>query len=111
MNTFKLAALALPLAFVSGAALGEDLGFMLTNGSSYDLMVFQTSPSGVDSWEEDVLGDNYLPSGNQVPVTIADGRDVCVYDIRFQFDGADPLEVYGVDLCEFDGTEFTLFDN
>jgi hypothetical protein len=111
MKNLTLAAgLALSIVLFPGASLAEDLQFMLTNASSYDLMVFQTSPSGVESWEEDVLADAYLPSGNQVPITIADGRDVCIYDMRYQFDGADPLELFEVDLCELDGGEYTLSD-
>ena len=111
MSKFTLAAaLALSVTVLPGAALAEDLQFMLTNLSSYDLMVFQTSPSDVQSWEDDLLGENYLPSGNQVTVNIRDGRDVCLYDIRFQFDGAEPYEEYGVDLCNLDGGEYTLSD-
>ena len=110
MKRLNLAALlALPLMAFPGMALAEDLQFMLTNLSSRDLVVFQTSPSGVETWEEDVLDSAYLPSGNQVPVTIADGRDYCVYDMRFIMDDENALEHYEVDLCSMD--EYTLYDS
>lgn len=103
--------LALGTALALGAttsALAEDLDFTLENQSSRNLMVFQTSPSGVDSWEEDVLGSYMLPSGNYINVTIADGRDHCVYDMRFIMEDEAVLEHYEVDLCEL-GT-YTLYD-
>lgn len=90
------------------AAFAEDLTFQLTNLSSRALAVFQTSPSGTESWEEDVFGDNYLPAGNTVPVTIADGMDVCVYDMRFTMEDEAVLEHYEIDLCELG--EYTLYD-
>lgn len=98
-----LSVLALP-----SIAQAEDLTIMLTNMSSRALVHFQTSPTGVESWEEDVLGDNYLPSGNEVPVVIGDGRDVCVYDMRFEMEDEAILEEYEVDLCETES--YTLSD-
>jgi hypothetical protein len=94
--------------FSTTAAFAEDLTFQLTNLSSRALVVFQTSPSGTDSWEEDVFGDSIMPSGNTVPVTIADGQDVCVYDMRFIMDDEAVLEHYEIDLCELG--EYTLSD-
>ncbi|MBU1175646.1 MAG: hypothetical protein KKH72_09615 [Alphaproteobacteria bacterium] len=109
MKSFTLAvALTLPVLTFPAAAQAEDLEFMLTNLSSRALVIFQTSPTGVESWEEDVFGENYLPSGNQVPITIADGRDVCVYDLRFVMEDEAVLEHFEVDLCEMG--EYTLQD-
>ncbi len=101
-----LAALALVAAPVS--AFAEDLTFMLTNSSSLAVKSFFTSPVGVDKWEEDVFGENYLPSGNQVNVTIADGRDVCTYDMKFILEDDSEYTENGVDLCELG--EYTLSD-
>lgn len=110
MKKINLAsALALTVLAFPGVALAEDLQFMLTNLSSRDLLYFQTSPSGIESWEEDVLGSNYLPSGNQVPVNIADGREHCVYDMRFIMEDESVLEHYEVDLCSMG--EYTLSDS
>lgn len=103
-----LMAVSLLGAAVSNAH-AEDLEIMLTNMSSQALYVFQASPSGVESWEEDVLGDAILPSGNEVPVIIADGRDVCFYDMRFIMENDAVLEAYEYDLCETES--FTLYDS
>ena len=91
------------------AAQAEDLTFMLTNTSSYAVKAFFTSPADVEAWEEDVFGDGFLPSGNQVPITIADGRDTCVYDMKFVLEDDSEFIEPGVDLCEMG--EYTLSDN
>jgi hypothetical protein len=103
------AALAALLVVTPAApAFAEDLEILLVNMSDRALAAFYTSPSGEESWEEDVFGDGYLPSGNQVPVIIADGRDVCYYDLAFVMEDGAELEAYGYDLCE--EPTFTLYD-
>jgi hypothetical protein len=102
------ALVATTLAIVPVAALAEDLTFVLTNGSSYAVKSFFTSPADVDNWEEDVFGENYLPSGNQVNVTIGDGREQCTYDLKFVLEDDSEYVESGIDLCELG--EYTLSD-
>lgn len=109
----KLATLALAAAGIvafSGVALAEDLTFQLTNKSSYTITKFFTSPTTTDNWEEDVFGDGVLPSGNTVPITVADGSDQCIYDMKFVPEGADEFVVNGIDLCKLAGNEYVLSD-
>ena len=101
-------AAALLLVTLPGAALAEDLVFTLTNNSSYAVKNFYTSPADVENWEEDVFGEKYLPAGNFVDVTIGDGRDVCVYDMKFVLEDDSEFVEQGVDLCELG--EYTLSD-
>ncbi len=98
----------LVLAALPGSALAEDLTFTLTNGSSYAVKSFFTSPADVDDWEEDVFGDKYLPAGNYVSVTIGDGREQCIYDMRFVLEDDSEFLEKGIDLCELG--EYTLSD-
>lgn len=80
-------AAAAALLLVSGAAArAEDLTITLTNATSATMTEFYTSPTGEESWEEDVFGDGTLGPGESVQVTIADGRDVCDYDLKFEFE-------------------------
>lgn len=109
----KLSTLALAAASIivlAAPAFAEDLTFQLTNRSSYSITNFYTSPTTTDTWEEDVFGDGVLPSGNTVPVSIADGSDQCIYDMKFVPEGADEFVVDGIDLCHLDGGEYTLSD-
>lgn len=93
-------------ALVAGAltclavpAVAQDLDFVLINQSGYDVVAFYAAPTDVDSWEEDILGNDILESGYRVTVTIADGRSQCDYDLRFEFDDGDVMEDTA-DLCE-----------
>jgi hypothetical protein len=101
-------AAALFLAILPGAAQAEDLVFTLTNSSSYAVKSFFTSPADIDNWEEDVFGENYLPAGNYVDVTIGDGREQCVYDMKFILEDDSEFVEKAVDLCELG--EYTLSD-
>jgi hypothetical protein len=101
-------AAALLLLSLPGVALAEDLTFKLTNNSSFALKNFYTSPVDVENWEEDVFGEQYLPAGNFVEVTIGDGRETCVYDIKFVLEDDSEFVEQGVDLCALG--EYTLSD-
>lgn len=114
METFemftRLAASVAALALISlpSAAFAEDLVFQLTNESSLVITNFYTSPATTDVWEEDVFGDSVFPAGNTVEVTIADGSDQCVYDMKFVAEDGSELIESGIDLCELG--EYTLTD-
>lgn len=90
------------------AAFAEDLTFTLTNASSLAVKSFFTSPADTDKWEEDVFGEKYLPAGNTVDVTIGDGRETCVYDMKFVMENDSELVENGIDLCSLG--EYTLSD-
>lgn len=99
-----LAALPLP-------ALAEDLQFQLTNGSSQTIAYFYTSPTNTDQWQEDVFGDGVFPAGNTVAISIADGSDQCVYDMKFVTESGSEFIESAIDLCELNGNEYTLTDS
>jgi hypothetical protein len=100
MKSTRIGALvALLTSAMTFPSLAEDLVFMLDNQSSYDIREFYASPVGVDNWEEDILGASILESGDAGRVTIADGRDVCEYDVRVVFSDGDVVED-STDLCD-----------
>jgi hypothetical protein len=93
---------------VAAPAFAQDLTITIENTSSMALAQFFTSPADVDEWEEDVFGDGVLPSGNTIDVTIADGREQCVYDLKFVMESGQ--EIVGTqDMCA--EPTFTLSDN
>lgn len=102
-NIIRLAA-GLSAAFfvMAGTAQAEDLVFTLINKTDSTLERFYTSPVGVDNWEEDVFGKDVLEPGESIKITIADGRRVCKYDMRFEFTEDSNLEDLEdtQDLCE-----------
>ena len=76
---FAFAALA---TLMATPALAEDLVFTLVNDSSHTITEMYVSPVGVDQWGENILFGAVEP-GVSGDVTIADGLDVCDYDLRF----------------------------
>lgn len=103
MGFWKFSAVLATAGIVSvGAASAEDLVFTLKNGTNSVLTEFYTSPVNVNEWEEDVLGRDVLSPGESVRVTIADGRKVCKYDMRFEFTEESDLDTTTdtQDLCE-----------
>lgn len=75
-------ALAALATLVATPALAEDLVFTLVNDSSHTIVEMYVSPVGEDQWGENILLGAVDPgvSGN---VTIADGLEVCDYDLRY----------------------------
>ncbi|MGV8937542.1 MAG: hypothetical protein ACOH2J_10495 [Allorhizobium sp.] len=94
-------ALAL-LTFSTVPSYADDLVFTLKNGTKSVLTRFYSSPVGVDQWEEDVFGTQVLNPGESIEITIADGRTVCKYDMRFEFEEGSNLDTTEdtQDLCE-----------
>lgn len=107
MRKMKIAFLSAAFVLSAGASYAEDLVFTLKNGTNSVLNNFHASPVGVDKWEDDIFGQDTLGPGESMQITIADGRDVCDYDMRFEFQG-DALETTTdtQDLCELG--EYTI---
>ena len=95
-----LAGAAIAAAISVAPAYAEDLAFMLDNQSSGAIQEFYASPVGVDDWEEDILGTDILGAGDASRITIADGRDVCEYDLKIVFDDASEMEERSINLCD-----------
>lgn len=100
LHLLLAAAAALCCATVSAQA--EDLVFNLKNGTNSVLTRFYTSPVGVNQWEDDVFGEQVLEPGESIEITIADGRTVCRYDMRFEFEEGSNLDTTEdrQDLCK-----------
>lgn len=97
----RLFAGLIPLCLIAATAQAEDLYITLVNDTPATVTHFYTSPVGVDSWEEDVLGAGVIAPGETVQLVIADGRDVCEYDMLFvvAVDGEAGELVDTQDLC------------
>lgn len=98
-SVLRSALVALSLSFAAAPAFAQDLVFTLSNDSVADLYYFYASPTNVSDWEEDILGNDILYSGESAQITIADGRTQCDYDLRMEFSDGDVLEDTA-DLCE-----------
>lgn len=94
-------------ALLATPALAEDLVFTLVNDSSYTIVEMNVSPVGEELWGENILNVDAVTPGMSGDVTIADGLDVCDYDLRFVTDdGTEATKEQN--LCEIN--TFTIND-
>lgn len=110
MGKFTLGlAVAGALALTSTASLAQyDRRVLIVNGTSQTMMYFYASHVDAPTWEEDILGNSVLPSGNQVVINIDDGSGYCRYDVKAVFaDGSEAIEP-GLNVCEVG--RFTFYD-
>ena len=99
----SFARLALPLAIALASALPAtalDRRVEIINNTGFTIVEFYGSNTGSDSWEEDILGTDVLPSGSSVVINFDDASGYCKFDFRAVFEDGDVLERAGVNVCE-----------
>lgn len=103
-----LAAAAFSLVGLAGAASADDLNreVEIVNQTGYTIVSFYGSHTDTNSWQEDVFGEDVLPSGNSVVVDFDDDTGYCIFDLRAEFEDGEVLEQFGVDVCEIDTVTF-----
>jgi hypothetical protein len=93
--------------FIATPVLAEDLVFTLVNDSSHSITEMYVSPVDQDQWGENILMVDAVDPGVSGDVTIADGLEVCDYDLRFvTAEGAESEQTQN--LCEL--ATFTVTD-
>lgn len=88
----------------TAAAGVAEVKFNLENATSYTLTHLYLSPAATDEWENDILGEQTVAAGETAEVSIDDGVESCMYDLRADFDDGDAIDVRGVDVCKIEGT-------
>ena len=87
-------------AGLAGPALAQDRRVRIINDTGYPIVQFFGSNKGTNSWEEDILGAQVLPSGSSVVIDFDDGTGYCVFDFRAVFSDGDELVRNGINVCE-----------
>jgi hypothetical protein len=101
MFHFKKAALAAVLSVAAAfPALALDRRVTIINNTGYTIVNFFGSNTGTNSWEEDILGRDVLPSGSSVVINFNDGTGYCMFDFLAIFDDGEQLIREGVNICE-----------
>jgi hypothetical protein len=101
---YALAAIA---TLIATPILADDLVFTLVNDSSHSITEMYVSPVGEDQWGENILTVDAVEPGVSGDVTIADGLEVCDYDLRIvTAEGAEAEQTQN--LCEI--ATFTVED-
>lgn len=92
----------------SAGAQTDPINFTLTNDTEYTLTHLYISLPSTDEWEEDIFGADVLAPGETFNISIDDGLDECVYDIRADFEDGDSIQIAEVDFCELDGADLVV---
>lgn len=92
--------LAACMTFAAGSAMAEDLAFTLNNATSAAITEFYLSPTNVNDWEENLLGNDTLSAGQSTQISVEDGRTTCVYDIKAVLKDGREADDRGINLCE-----------
>ena len=85
-------------AFVSMTFAGAQ-DFVLVNNTGADIYTVNISPSGVNDWEEDILGRDVLENGESVTVTFGLGNTP-LWDIQAVFENGTSISWYEINLLE-----------
>lgn len=99
----KLFAAAALLVATSSIAVAADYYVDITNETGYTIMYMYVSPAKSDSWEEDVLGEDVLPSGRTQRVNLT-GYKSPMFDIRLVDEDGDKYTFWNIDVSQRDIT-------
>jgi hypothetical protein len=105
----KLAlSLAVIALFVTASALARTgkQDFVLHNQTGVEIHSLYVSPHSSDDWEEDVLGQDTLPSGESVKITFDDRDKHVHWDLKVTDKDGNSLEWEDLNLVEI--SEVTL---
>ncbi len=92
---------------LASPTLAQELTFTLVNDSSHTIVEMYVSAVDEEEWGENILMVEGVEPGVSGDVSIADGLDVCEYDMRFVTDaGAELTQTQ--DLCVL--ATFTVTD-
>lgn len=96
------------LMIMAPALHAKTFSVKIANKTESIVEAVYASPTGESNWEEDLLGDKAIAVGGSYTVRFTDDRNVCKYDLRFEFRDSDyePLEDTQ-DLCQLKEYEIT----
>jgi hypothetical protein len=103
-NTVVASALSLPaLALAVPEAMAGKNDFYVYNNSSSDIYYLYVSEASSSDWQNDILGEQILYSGQNVQVYFGNPNpNVCYYDFRAELSSGQVIEDYQVDVCTND---------
>ena len=81
-------------------AMAQDRRVTIVNNTGYTITNFYGSNKGADTWEEDILGQSVLPSGNSTSINFDDASGYCIFDFKAVFDDGTETVQTGVNVCE-----------
>jgi len=101
LNLIRNAAFAVIAALtLATPALALNRQVTIVNNTGFGIVNFYGSNTGTNDWQEDILGQDILPSGSQVTINFNDGSGYCKFDLKAVFDDGDEVVQEDVNICE-----------
>ncbi|MFD2174664.1 hypothetical protein [Rhodobacter lacus] len=85
---------------LAAPASALDRRVRIVNQTGFTMVRFYGSNTGSGSWEEDILGNDVLPSGSSVTIDFDDASGYCKFDFKAVFEDGDELVKNNVNICE-----------
>jgi hypothetical protein len=92
--------LALATLFSSVAFAQGKQDFTLVNQTGVEIHELYVSPHSADDWEEDVLGQDTLPSGDSVEITFSPKTKAKMWDLKVVDGKGNSIEWENLNLLE-----------
>lgn len=96
---FSAAALLATSATAFAATDGKDRHVKVENFTSQTLRELYASPVTSDTWEEDLLGQRTLSSGESINADIDNGSNECLYDLKAVLSNGKEVIRRKIDVC------------
>ncbi|AFY31968.1 hypothetical protein [Calothrix sp. PCC 7507] len=98
------------LALASQVVLADQRDFKVYNRTGSPIVNLYVARSTTKEWEEDVLNNGVLNSGEAQEITFSGyGQNECYFDIKAKFEDGQVVEDYKINLCETNS--YTFSDN
>jgi len=97
-----IVASAMLVGAIASPAMAIERYVTIVNRTAYTIVEFYGSNVGSDSWEEDILGYDVIPSGTSMQINFNDGSGYCMFDFKAVFDDGDVLIRKRVNICELE---------
>lgn len=84
----------------TAAGDGQNRHVTIVNNSGFGITHFYGSNTGVDNWQEDILGTSVLANGSSADINFNDGSGYCTFDFKMVFsDGTEGVR-NNIDVCK-----------
>lgn len=77
-----------------------DRRVIVTNESSFDVKEFYASRVSTDDWEENIVEDKPLKSGDTGRFDFNDGSGACLFDFKIVFEDGDIGTASSINVCK-----------
>ncbi|MBF0609786.1 MAG: hypothetical protein G8345_09375 [Magnetococcales bacterium] len=99
MKQFVSALLFSSVLVGSSVAYGGAQDFTLINRTGHEIDEVYITPNHSDDWEDDILGQDTLDSGESVKIHFGRDASTCVWDLRVVYTNGAAASWEGFDLC------------